>query len=354
MKSSSNIYKFADFTLDEGDCNLSKNANQVTIGGRNFDVLVTLVSNAPSLVTNEQLVNKVWTSRGFHIEKRNLTTNVSALRKLLGDDQENPRFIKTERGNGYRFIADVEVVSTNETEDKAVEWPTGERDDSGLRDIIDPSLYKCLRTLIKQSPVSKTQIPITGARWIESESDEWYADQISNATKEISIISYSFTHGFNRFDDNFAHFLNKKKVSLRVLMLDPFGPGFALKTGMEALKEPRVNSQQSWMKAVQSTRRAHHADIKSGIAFLENLRTQFGAEKILYSLYSDTPNLRGVLIDGKAGAFSSYFFNPINRGLRSPVLLIDDFDKSPHLQFLKTLFHYWFEINLVVGRKSPD
>lgn len=78
----------------------------VCLVGKCFDLLVVLVENHGRLMRRGELINKVW-GHGVAIEPGNLSTQVSSLRKALGDDEQAPRYIKTVRGVGFRFIATV-------------------------------------------------------------------------------------------------------------------------------------------------------------------------------------------------------------------------------------------------------
>ena len=51
----------------------------------------------------EELLQKVW-GYDFIGESRTLDMHIGTLRQKLGDDPVNPRYIKTVRGVGYRFI----------------------------------------------------------------------------------------------------------------------------------------------------------------------------------------------------------------------------------------------------------
>jgi hypothetical protein len=55
------------------------------------------------LVTHEELLEALWAS--VFVQPEVLKGHVRALRGALGDDAENPRFVQTVRGHGYRFIA---------------------------------------------------------------------------------------------------------------------------------------------------------------------------------------------------------------------------------------------------------
>jgi DNA-binding winged helix-turn-helix (wHTH) protein len=70
----------------------------VELGTRAFDLLLTLLEADGSLVTNEELMSRVWP--GIFVSKENIRLQVSVLRKALGADRD---VIHTEFGRGYRF-----------------------------------------------------------------------------------------------------------------------------------------------------------------------------------------------------------------------------------------------------------
>lgn len=76
------------------------------VSNRYFDALVLLVSEAGSLVSKDRFMDEVW--RGVPVTDEALTQCIRTLRRELGDDATNPRFIETVPKHGYRFVATVE------------------------------------------------------------------------------------------------------------------------------------------------------------------------------------------------------------------------------------------------------
>jgi DNA-binding winged helix-turn-helix (wHTH) protein/TolB-like protein/Flp pilus assembly protein TadD len=74
-----------------------------------IETLVHLVLNAGQTVTKDQLLRTVWPDTV--VEENNLTQNISALRRALGEKLGEHRFIVTIPGRGYRFVAPVTPVS---------------------------------------------------------------------------------------------------------------------------------------------------------------------------------------------------------------------------------------------------
>jgi len=74
-----------------------------------IETLVHLVLNAGQTVTKDELLRSVWPDTV--VEENNLTQNISALRRALGEKLGEHRFIVTIPGRGYRFVAPVTPVS---------------------------------------------------------------------------------------------------------------------------------------------------------------------------------------------------------------------------------------------------
>jgi TolB-like protein len=93
------IYRFGRFELNPGTRQLLVERQPVPLGARAFDVLHALVERRERLVTKEELLDLAWP--GLVVEENNLQVQVSALRKLLGQDA-----IATVAGRGYRFTVE--------------------------------------------------------------------------------------------------------------------------------------------------------------------------------------------------------------------------------------------------------
>jgi two-component system KDP operon response regulator KdpE len=67
-----------------------------------FDLLRVLIQNAGKVITHRQLIQKVW-GNGYEDESRLLRVNISNLRHKIEPDPNQPYYILTELGVGYRF-----------------------------------------------------------------------------------------------------------------------------------------------------------------------------------------------------------------------------------------------------------
>ncbi len=105
------IYAFEDFHLDVSRKILFRlpDKEPVPITHKALEVLLLLVENRGVVVTKDELMTKVWADS--IVEEANLTQTISMLRKTLGENPSEHRFIVTETGKGYRFVATVEILS---------------------------------------------------------------------------------------------------------------------------------------------------------------------------------------------------------------------------------------------------
>jgi predicted ATPase/DNA-binding winged helix-turn-helix (wHTH) protein len=96
--------QFADFRLYPARRALMRNDAAVEIGSRAMDVLLALVRRRGDIASKAAIMADVWPST--IVEDNNLTTQIAAVRRVLGDSPSKP-FILTIPGRGYRFVADV-------------------------------------------------------------------------------------------------------------------------------------------------------------------------------------------------------------------------------------------------------
>ena len=105
---------------------LSRGEETVRLELKLMEVLVYLAERTGELVSKRELIDAVW--KVEVISDGTLTRAIALLRKALGDEARNPRFIETIPKRGYRFIAPVEFVDSTHSTDLRfkVEVPDGE------------------------------------------------------------------------------------------------------------------------------------------------------------------------------------------------------------------------------------
>ncbi len=93
------IYECGGWEIDLTRRELRVGGKPVSVGGRAFEIVETLVRSAGQLVTKDELMDRVW--HGAIVEENTLQVHISALRKALGRDR---RLLKTASGRGYRLL----------------------------------------------------------------------------------------------------------------------------------------------------------------------------------------------------------------------------------------------------------
>ncbi len=97
---------FGPFCLSPGARLLTRHGEPVEIGGRSFDLLVVLTEQPGRVLSKRELLKRVWSD--VVVEDGSLRFHMAGLRKLLGDGVDGARYIATQVGVGYAFVAPVE------------------------------------------------------------------------------------------------------------------------------------------------------------------------------------------------------------------------------------------------------
>jgi Tol biopolymer transport system component/DNA-binding winged helix-turn-helix (wHTH) protein len=108
------IYEFGLFRLDAAEHLLLRAGETVPLTPKAFDLLLTLVERHGRLLEKDELLKLVWPDTV--VEEANLATNISLLRKALGEGENGQRYIETAPKRGYRFIATVKKVEDERAE----------------------------------------------------------------------------------------------------------------------------------------------------------------------------------------------------------------------------------------------
>jgi DNA-binding winged helix-turn-helix (wHTH) protein/tetratricopeptide (TPR) repeat protein len=101
------LIKFGEFELDAAGFHLQRSGRTVKLERIPLEVLILLVERPGDLVTREEIVAKFW-GNAFLDTENAVNTAVRKIRQALEDSPEQPRFIQTVSGKGYRFIAPVD------------------------------------------------------------------------------------------------------------------------------------------------------------------------------------------------------------------------------------------------------
>jgi anti-anti-sigma factor len=103
-------YRFGPFEVCLETGELLKNNRRIHLQRKPFEVLAALLEHSGKLVSRESLRQRLWPADTFVDFDNGLNTALSKLRDALGDSSEKPRYIETFEGRGYRFLASVEEL----------------------------------------------------------------------------------------------------------------------------------------------------------------------------------------------------------------------------------------------------
>ena len=107
-------FRFNDFELDVAAYQLRRQGRVVRLERQPMDVLILLVGRRRQLVSRADIVERLWGKDVFVDVDTGVHTAIRKIRQALGDSISAPAFVETVPSKGYRFVADVEVVSTND------------------------------------------------------------------------------------------------------------------------------------------------------------------------------------------------------------------------------------------------
>ncbi|MEP6925243.1 MAG: winged helix-turn-helix domain-containing protein [Pyrinomonadaceae bacterium] len=115
----SKVYQFDEFRLDGKNRRLFRRESNelVPLTPKALELLIVLVQNYGRIVSKDELLETIWGDS--IVEESNLSQTIFVLRKALGENTKEPRFILTVPNRGYQFIALVREIGG--TEDKILE-----------------------------------------------------------------------------------------------------------------------------------------------------------------------------------------------------------------------------------------
>jgi DNA-binding winged helix-turn-helix (wHTH) protein len=100
------IYAFDEYQLDTQRYELRHDGTLCALERQGFNVLVYLVQHRDRVVAKDEILDQLWPHQS--VSESTLTQRLRAVRRALGDNGREQRFIKTLHGRGYRFIATVQ------------------------------------------------------------------------------------------------------------------------------------------------------------------------------------------------------------------------------------------------------
>jgi two-component system response regulator RegX3 len=101
----SRVLDVSGIHLDESGHHATYEGQDIELTPREFELLVTLMSHAGTVLGREQLLREAWDWQ-YVVETKTVDTHIKRLRDKLASVGLNPNVIETVRGYGYRFVKD--------------------------------------------------------------------------------------------------------------------------------------------------------------------------------------------------------------------------------------------------------
>jgi len=119
---SARLLKLGDeFDLDLGAYELRRGSQALRLGRIPMELLLLLIEQRGQLVTRERIIERVWGKDVFLDTDNSINAAIRKIRQILEDDSDQPRFVQTVIGRGYRFIASIEEGDSSASMPSAAE-----------------------------------------------------------------------------------------------------------------------------------------------------------------------------------------------------------------------------------------
>jgi TolB-like protein/DNA-binding winged helix-turn-helix (wHTH) protein len=113
--------RLAELDVDLATGTVWRDGKRLDLPELSFRLLAALISHAPGGVGKDELIREVWGD--VVVGDETLAQRVRLLRQALNEDSQNPRFITSVRGRGYRLICPVESISSaRDTGSRRLHW----------------------------------------------------------------------------------------------------------------------------------------------------------------------------------------------------------------------------------------
>lgn len=104
-----------DIHINQATHEVTQNGERIVLTALEFDLLQYLARSAGRILTRDQLLDEI-AGRNYDVFDRSIDVHISSLRRKLGDDFKNPRYIKTVRSVGYMLVPSADETTENSEE----------------------------------------------------------------------------------------------------------------------------------------------------------------------------------------------------------------------------------------------
>lgn len=112
-------FRLIDLIIDIGQRQISRDDERLSVSRLPFTILRALLEAAPNVVTYDELIGKAWGPNRV-VSQETVAQHIKSLRRALGEDAANPRYIESVRGEGYRLLAEPQPLDEVVAEGRAL------------------------------------------------------------------------------------------------------------------------------------------------------------------------------------------------------------------------------------------
>jgi len=287
VRQSDSIQFGKDFELDPRTYELRSGGRIVKLERIPMELLVLLIEERGQLVTRTQIIERIWGKDVFLDTDNSINAAIRKIRQVLRDDPEQPRFVQTITGRGYRFIAPV-VESHNKV--------SGRNTTSGLNAIHSGFSGKAAEPTVE---TASSALPVQRTGFLGREKEVAAAEQLL-LRPDVSLVTITGPGGIgktrlavqlaSRLAEHFSggtYFVSLSSLS---------DPGLLASVIVQALgiREAGTQSPMEILKA--NLRRSGHSP---KLLLLDNFEHLVGAVPTLVELLSVTSRLK-VLVTSRS------------------------------------------------------
>jgi DNA-binding response OmpR family regulator len=93
---------YGDISIDKEGCCAYKSGEHIELGAKEYKLLLHFMENPGKVFTKRQLYNAVWDEE-YYYDDNTIMVHISRIRSRIEDEPQNPKYIKTIRGIGYKL-----------------------------------------------------------------------------------------------------------------------------------------------------------------------------------------------------------------------------------------------------------
>ena len=102
-KKRTSIISLGDLTIDTDRGSVHRGGQEVYLSALEYKLLLVFLQHRGQTLTRDRLLEEIWDCAGDYVSDNTLTVYIKRLREKIEPDPQNPRYIRTVRGLGYRL-----------------------------------------------------------------------------------------------------------------------------------------------------------------------------------------------------------------------------------------------------------